>query len=64
MLSLPIISSLVSLCMCLCEAPDVIGRWSVRACPVSLVERSESCDLQEAVRERERETLVRSMKML
>lgn len=44
--------------MCVCESPDVIGRWSVRACPVSLVERSESCDLQEAVggAERERDT--------
>lgn len=47
-------------CVCACVSPDVIGRWSVRACPVSLVERSESCDLQEAVggaeREKERDT--------
>lgn len=42
-------------CVCVCELPDVIGRWSVRACPVSLVERSESCDLQEAVGGAERE---------
>ncbi len=67
----------VCVCVCVRESPDVIGRWSVRACPVSLVERSESCDLQEAVgeaekkrekgAERERQTdriLVRSTRML
>lgn len=41
--------------VCVRESPDVIGRWSVRACPVSLAERSESCDLQEAAGGAERE---------
>ncbi len=60
MLSLPLVSLCVCVCVCVCvcacvrESPDVIGRWSVRACPVSLVERSESCDLQEAVGEAEK----------